>query len=587
MKTNNKAIFAYYLSQFKNYKFVLFLNLFGSTLGILGGLSWSLVFKQFIEKLSWDAPRELIAEALFISLLLLMLVELIEFIGWRISSYTKNYLLAETMNNIMNHCFKVIHQQSYAFFSNNYSGALVKKAHRLVSSFSSAYENIGKELYTMFLKTVLIIGYLFYLHPILGSIFLAWAIFFLIFNYFLSIYKLKFDLERSKSDSLVSGQLADNITNATNVKLFANFKFEKLKFKQVTDLWYKNSKKSWDVTAHIDSFQNLLIIFLQFAIFYFTIQLWVDQKITAADFFIVQAYVIDTIYSLWNFGRVFRDIYEDLADSDEMIQIINKPLEIVDAPNAKNLKVPHGKIEFQNINFSYNQNRTVIKDFNLDIKPSEKIAIIGSSGGGKSTIIKLLLRLFEVDSGQILIDGQDISKVTQDSLHKQVSLVPQDPILFHRSLFENIQYGNPKATKQEVIAASKLAYCHEFIKNLPHQYDTLVGERGIKLSGGERQRIAIARAILANSPILILDEATSSLDSESEHIIQKALENLMKNKTAIIIAHRLSTIQKSDRIIVIQKGKIIEEGSHNQIIKNKSGTYNKLWNLQVGKTKPI
>ncbi|EKD93937.1 MAG: ABC transporter related protein [uncultured bacterium] len=234
------------------------------------------------------------------------------------------------------------------------------------------------------------------------------------------------------------------------------------------------------------------------------------------------------------------------------------------------------------MSFGYESESGVIQKFSFKLNPSEKVALIGPSGGGKSTLTKLMLRLFDVDKGKILIDGQDISKVTQDSLRGQIALVPQDPILFHRSLEENIRYGRLEASAEEIRAAAHLAHCHEFIEQMPKKYATVVGERGVKLSGGERQRIAIARAILANSKILILDEATSSLDSESEKLIQDALKNLMKNKTTFVIAHRLSTIVSMDRILVLEEGKIVEEGSHRVLIRKKGGLYRKLWELQGG-----
>ncbi|MCX6742753.1 MAG: ATP-binding cassette domain-containing protein, partial [Candidatus Parcubacteria bacterium] len=253
------------------------------------------------------------------------------------------------------------------------------------------------------------------------------------------------------------------------------------------------------------------------------------------------------------------------------------PHEIQDVPEAKDLEVTAGKIEYQEASFNYNETRSVLKKFNLVIKPGEKIALIGPSGAGKTTIVRLLLRLYDLTSGKILIDNQNIARVTQESLWHNISLVPQDPILFHRSLMENIRYGNFKASEKEILKAAKLAHCHEFISKLSDGYNTYVGERGIKLSGGERQRVAIARAILHNTPILILDEATSSLDSESEMLIQKALDELMKNKTVIAIAHRLSTIRKMDRIIVIGEKGIVEEGTHDSLIAQKTGLYKKLY----------
>jgi ATP-binding cassette subfamily B protein len=284
----------------------------------------------------------------------------------------------------------------------------------------------------------------------------------------------------------------------------------------------------------------------------------------------------------WDFGKIIRKIYEYLAEAEEMTVILNTPHEIVDIRGSKELVVKSGKIEFENVDFYYNKGRKIINKLNLVIKAKETVALIGSSGAGKTTLVKLLLRMHDINKGKILIDNQDISKVTQESLRENISLVSQDPILFHRSLMENIRYGKFEATDKEVMEAAKLAHCHEFISNLSQGYGTYVGERGIKLSGGERQRVSIARAILRNAPILILDEATSSLDSESENLIQNALEELMKNKTVIVIAHRLSTIKKADRIMVVDNGKISEEGSHSKLIDSKDGIYKKLWELQVG-----
>jgi ATP-binding cassette subfamily B protein len=260
---------------------------------------------------------------------------------------------------------------------------------------------------------------------------------------------------------------------------------------------------------------------------------------------------------------------------------MDKVSDVQDVLSAKQLTVSKGAIEFKKVDFGYNATRKILREISLSIKPGEKIALVGSSGAGKSTVTKLLLRLFNLNKGKILIDGQDIAKVTQDSLRQNIALVPQDPILFHRSLKDNIRYGKPDATEEELIAASKQAHCHEFITALPEGYDSLVGERGVKLSGGERQRVAVARAILMNAPILILDEATSSLDSESEALIQDALTKLMEGKTVIAIAHRLSTIMQMDRIIVMQEGRILDEGKHEDLL-TRDGLYKSLWSIQAG-----
>lgn len=264
-----------------------------------------------------------------------------------------------------------------------------------------------------------------------------------------------------------------------------------------------------------------------------------------------------------------------------MLEVLLTPHEIKDIENAKKLEVPYWKIQFQKIWFLYNKDVKVFENFSLSIQSGEKIWIVWASWSWKTSLIKLLFRLYDIHDGEILIDGQDISKVTQESLRSQISMVPQDTILFHRTLRENIAYGKENATEQEIEAVSKRAHCYEFISKLKDWYETLVWERGVKLSGWERQRVSIARAMLQNNKVLVLDEATSALDSESEKLIQDALENLMKDKTMIVIAHRLSTIMKMDRIIVMEAGKIIEEGTHKELLE-KSGTYKKLWEIQSG-----
>src|SRR5581483_7532413 len=299
-------------------------------------------------------------------------------------------------------------------------------------------------------------------------------------------------------------------------------------------------------------------------------------------FFLIEAYLLSIIDQLWGFTRLVRDFYQSYADAKEMVEILMLPHDIVDVPAAKELAVSKGKIEFNQLTFSFNQTRKVLEDVTLTIAPGERVAFVGPSGAGKTTFVRLLLRLYTPTAGTILIDGQNIASVTQNSLRKSIAMVPQDPVLFHRTLAQNISYGKQNATIEEIEEAARLAHCDEFIKNLPSGLDTFVGERGIKLSGGERQRIAIARAILKNAPILVLDEATSSLDSHSEMLIQDALNTLMQGRTTIVIAHRLSTIQKMDRIIVVDGGKIIEEGSHKSLLRKKQSLYKKLWTLQAG-----
>lgn len=276
-----------------------------------------------------------------------------------------------------------------------------------------------------------------------------------------------------------------------------------------------------------------------------------------------------------------RRLYEGFADAHEMIVILETPHDVQDTPTANALTVSEGAITLKDVGFNFNETRVILEDFSLEIPGGQKVALVGPSGAGKSTITKLLLRLYNVTSGHITIDSQDIAEVTQDSLREAISFVPQEPILFHRSLMDNIRYGRLDATDDEVFEAARKAHCHEFIELLKDGYGTLVGERGVKLSGGERQRVAIARAILKNAPILVLDEATSSLDSESEALIQDALRVLMEGKTVVVIAHRLSTIMTMDRIVVVEGGKVVADGTHDELL-TQGGLYHKLWSIQAG-----
>jgi len=282
-------------------------------------------------------------------------------------------------------------------------------------------------------------------------------------------------------------------------------------------------------------------------------------------------------------GQQMRHLQEAASDMLDVVEFSKQDFEVKDKKNAKELIVKKGEAFFNNITFQYGEHLSpLFSNFSVKIKKGEKVALVGHSGSGKSTFIKIFQRLYDVQKGEILIDNQNISDVTIESLRSSIVLVPQEPILFHRSLAENIAYGNINASKEEIIKASKVAHAHEFISKLPQGYDTLVGERGVKLSGGERQRVAIARAVLASGSILVLDEATSSLDSESEKYIQDALETIMEGRTTIVVAHRLSTIKKVDRILVFEEGKIIEEGSHKKLLQKEGGVYKKLFEMQVG-----
>ena len=363
--------------------------------------------------------------------------------------------------------------------------------------------------------------------------------------------------------------------------MFAGIDREISQFGNLTDEHRRARYTSWNLGWYSDGIQGLTIRALEIVVLVMSVRYWLQGILTLGDFVLLRSYLSQLTEQVRSMGGNVRRIYEAMADANEMTEILLTPHEVVDEKRAAVLTVPKGVVEFRNVQFSYiGGSNLVLQDFSLKTRPGERVGIVGPSGGGKSTVLKLLVRLHDVNSGAILIDHQDIAVVTQASLHRNIAYVPQEPILFHRSLMENIRYSKPAATDEEVIQAAKLAHCHEFISNFPAGYQTLVGERGVKLSGGERQRVAIARAILMDAPILVLDEATSSLDSESEVYIQDSLAKLVIGRTVIAVAHRLSTIRKMDRIVVVKDGHIIEEGSHDLLVKIENGLYQRLWNLQ-------
>ena len=553
---------------------MFFFLLIGDSFAILAPY-W---YKKFFDVLSSNPDVKILYTTLFI----ILAIKILHWFFIRVMAFLYIKFNTDCLKNLNDICFSKVHKHSFSFFNNSFVGSLVKKVGRFVQSFDRISDRIIWDLMPIIINVTLISVVLFGRNKFFAVIIVSWIFIFVVTSYFFSKFKLKYDFERSQLDSKVGAFLADSFTNNTNVKLLVGYDRECNDFQQKTEDLRKIRKFSWDMSTLFDAVQWMLMIVLEIVMMFYAVKVWQTGDLTVGDFILIQSYLTIIFEKFFGFGRVIRDFYESLADAEEMTEILDMPYDIQDVRNAKELQVNKGKIEFIDVNFAYSKTRGIIKKMNLTIRPDEKIALVGPSGAGKSTIVKLLLRQHDVSRGKILVDGQNIAKVTQESLWGNISLVPQDPILFHRSIMENIRYAKPEATDEEVIEAAKLANAHDFIIGAPEGYGTFVGERGIKLSGDERQRVAIARAILKNSPILILDEATSSLDSKSEKLIQEALINLMKCKTVIIVAHRLSTIMHSDRILVIKEGGIAEQGKHQELLKKKKGIYSNLWDIQVG-----
>jgi ATP-binding cassette subfamily B protein len=545
------------------------------------GLVAPLYLRQFFNTLAGSSSSPAVVGELVGILTVVVGIWFLEWLMNRLRDTSAMHLQTRVMSDILTASFEYLLGHSYNFFVSRFSGSLTHK----VNKFSKAYETMFDCVVLHFVPMVLFVGgasiILFFRHHVLGIALASWAVFFLAFQLYASYLRTPIRAERAAADSRVTANLADSISNQATIVLFSGASYEYGQFRETVETWRQALLRSWWADSVIWSGVGLLMLVIEGGLMFGALHYWKQGLLVIGDFVLIQAYLLATFDRLVTVNRELRRFFDAQADAHEMIEILGTLHEVSDVPGAMPLTVTKGDLQFKKVGFSFHEETAVFKNFNLHIKSHEKVALVGPSGAGKSTLTKLVLRLFDVKEGAIEIDGQNIAEVTQESLRNAISFVPQEPILFHRTLMENIRYGRRDATDEEVMEAAKKAYCHEFITGLTHGYDTYVGERGVKLSGGERQRVAIARAILKDSPILMLDEATSSLDSASEVLIQSALANLMSGKTVIVIAHRLSTIMKMDRIIALKDGRIAEEGTHQELLQ-KRGLYASLWSHQAG-----
>ena len=406
------------------------------------------------------------------------------------------------------------------------------------------------------------------------------SILFISYSYFIQHIQQKSKLLFNNLEDREKGFISDILTNIDSIKYFGKESVIKAKFKVITEKTKKAGLRYWRYYRWFDSIQILILSIGTLLLVYFPLMDFLAGKITLGTLVFIYTVYGNVVGPMFGFVWGLKGFYRAMADFQYLFEYGKIENDIKDRKNAKELPIIKGEVNFENIGFDYGK-RKIFRNFNLKIKPNEKIALVGHSGCGKTTLIKLLYRFYDVKAGAIYIDGYDIEEFKQEFLRGGLSIVPQECILFDDNVYNNILFSNPQASHKEVFDAIKLSQLDKVIKSFPKKEDTIVGERGIKLSGGEKQRVSIARAILANKRILVLDEATSSLDSETEHEIQSALANLLKGRTSIIIAHRLSTIMNADRVVVMRQGEIVQMGRHNQLI-NQPGEYKRLWNLQKG-----
>ncbi len=583
-KTNVKRTLYYFFQEIKRYKGYSFGFLILSPVVILIRNVLTVYYSaDIIGKVSEGVTREQIFS------------DLLPEVGIFLGIYMVNSLILEKLRlylcwkmelkaicNLSSKCFDTVCSQSMQFHNDRFSGSLVSQTNKFTNAFETFMDLIIWDILPMITLIVSVFVILWPLAPIYSIVLLVFIIIYILISGLTSKNISHLNTEEASAYSKQTGQLADSITNINSVKSYAREAHEHRRYVNFCRGTMKASFNVMRATLKRDVMFSGVNIGINGAVYLFLIfgSIWFGFPV--ATFILIFNYSQQILGELWDVNHIFKHMNKVFGDAYEMTEILDMEDEVVDEQGAKNLEIKKSEILFNDISFKHHEaKQPIFKDFSLDIKPGERVGLVGVSGSGKTTLTKLLLRFADVYAGEIVIDGQNIRKVTQKSLRENIAYVPQETALFHRSIAENIAYAKPDSDMKAIERAARLANAEEFIKDLPNGYDTLVGERGVKLSGGQRQRVAIARAILKDAPILVLDEATSALDSESEALIQEALNNLMKDRTSIVIAHRLSTVANLDRIVVLKDGKIVEEGSHKELLK-KNGEYSKLWSRQSG-----
>ncbi|MGG2046323.1 ABC transporter ATP-binding protein [Burkholderia gladioli] len=524
--------------------------------------AWSAALHAFTTLIALGIAATLLRQAMFMNIIVLTL---------------------RMMSEISAGAFHRVQRFSTDWHANSFAGSTVRKITRGMW----ALDLLNDTLLVALLPSVVMLGgatlLLGWHWPVMGLVVGAGSLLFIAITVGLSLGVIAPAARLGNAwDTRLGGALADSVSCNAVVKAFGAETREEARIGRVIGKWRLRTRRTWIRGTLSGGLQGTLLVLMQAAILGSALWLWSHDRASVGDiafaltmFFMLQGYLRDI-------GMHIRNLQRSVNDMEELVALERQPLGIDDAPDARPIAITRGEIRFDRVTFRYGpRSAPLYSDFSLRIAPGERIGLVGHSGSGKTSFIKLIQRLYDIDGGRILIDGQDIAKVTQESLRNHIAIVQQEPVLFHRSLADNIAYARPEATRDEIIRAATLASAHGFISELPEGYDTLVGERGVKLSGGERQRVAIARAFLANAPILILDEATSSLDSESELLIQQAMERLMVGRTTIVVAHRLSTVRSLDRLLVLDRGRVIEEGDHDALIRIEGGVYRRLFERQA------
>ncbi|MHB1949258.1 MAG: ABC transporter ATP-binding protein [Gammaproteobacteria bacterium] len=490
------------------------------------------------------------------------------------------YTIPKFRANIRAQVYDYVKQHSHEYFANNFAGNIAKKIADLPNSAQAVIEVIAFSFIPTIIGILIALILMWFTQPIFAAILLLWFVIHIgITILFMRAGNSKWDVH-SESAAVLTGKIVDSFTNILNVRLFARSDYESKYLQHFQRDEIEKAKSAMWFIEIMRFCQGIAGFLMIVAMIFALVHGWTKGYVTLGDFAQIGMQAFWLLGMVWYMSYQMTVYVREMGVVNNALSLINIGHDIVDAKDAKRLCVSKGEICFDNVSFAYHKKHSIFKNLSVTIKAGQKVGLVGFSGSGKTTFVNLILRFHDLDAGQILIDGQNIANVTQDSLRAQIAMIPQDPTLFHRTLMENIRYGRLTASDEEVISAAKLANCEDFIEKMPEKYNSMVGERGLKLSGGQRQRVAIARAILKNAPFLILDEATSALDSVTENLIQEGLQRVMQGRTALVVAHRLSTLADMDRIIVFHKGEIIEDGTQEELL-NLGGHFATLWNMQT------
>ena len=527
------------------------------------------------------ASGPLLTGPLLHPLMLFIGLAVVEVLASRAAGYCQVTVGPRQRHAVTRALYAYLQHHSHRYMHNDFAGALAHRISETSLGVSQSVWAVIFDFWPMAIVFVVATVVLWSAYPGLAVFVGVWAACFVSLSWFLATLARPFAVTAAAARSDTTGKVVDAVTNLTNTRLFARLGFERGYLDRQLKRELVTIQRSNRYAERVRWFQFTAALILKIGTLFYALLLWSRGVISVAEFVMAATTALLIINEARNLSRRFLDFFEYVGNVTNGVHTIIRPHEIIDLPGALPAHITRGAIELQHVKFAYEGGARVFDDLSVRIPAGQRVGLVGYSGSGKSTFVSLILRLYEPQQGRVLIDGTDVRQITQESLHAHLGLIPQDPSLFHRSLMENIRYGRQGASDEEVVAAARKAHAHDFIQNVPGGYAALVGERGIKLSGGQRQRVAIARVVLKDAPILILDEATSSLDSVTEKAIQETLSDLMRSRTVLVVAHRLSTIAHLDRILVFDGGRIVEDGSHAQLLAA-GGLYETLWTRQAG-----